>query len=231
MPDVKICGLKTAETVAAALEAGADMIGFVFFPRSPRNVTIDEAARLAAPARGRAAVVALTVDADDAAIDAIAAGLRPDLLQLHGAETPERVAAIRRRTGVPVMKAIRVAEAADLAPVAAYAEVADRLLFDAKPPPGLVGALPGGNGLAFDWRLIRDLDPGRPAMLSGGLDPDNVARALAMTGIGAVDVSSGVESAPGVKDPDQIRAFLRAARSAGAAPRAASSLSDRGTSP
>lgn len=211
-PDVKICGLSTAETVAAALDAGAGWLGFVFYPRSPRHVSIEAAARLAAPARGRAGIVALTVDADDALLDAIVSGLAPDLIQLHGGETPERAAAIRARTGLPVMKAIRVAEAADLDPVAAFRPYVDRFLFDAKPPPGLAGALPGGNGLAFDWRLVAGLDPGRPFMLSGGLDPDNVARAVAATGVAAVDVSSGVESAPGVKDSDLIRAFVAAAR-------------------
>ncbi|MBT9292816.1 phosphoribosylanthranilate isomerase [Prosthecodimorpha staleyi] len=209
---VKICGLSTAETVAAALDAGADMLGFVFFPRSPRHVAIETAAALAAPARGRAQVVALTVDATDEALDTIVAGLRPDILQLHGAETPARAGAIRARMGIAVMKAIRVGEAADLAPVPAFAAHVDRFLFDAKPPPGLVGALPGGNGLSFDWRLVRGLDPGRPWMLSGGLDPANVAEALDLTGAPAVDVSSGVESAPGVKDPDLIRAFVSAVR-------------------
>ncbi|MEJ1157205.1 phosphoribosylanthranilate isomerase [Prosthecomicrobium sp. N25] len=220
---VKICGLKTPETVAAALEAGADMVGFVFFPRSPRNVSLTEAALLAEPVRGRAGIVALTVDATDDDLAAIVDVLRPDLLQLHGAETPKRAAAVRARFGVPVMKAVRIAEAADLAPVAAFAPHVDRFLFDAKPPPALAGALPGGNGLAFDWRLVRDLDPGRPYMLSGGLDPANVARAIAVTRTPAVDVSSGVESAPGVKDPDRIRAFLREARAgaAGAAGEAA----------
>lgn len=209
---VKICGLSTAETVAAALDAGADMLGFVFFPRSPRHVAVETAAALAGPARGRAQIVALTVDASDEALDAIVAGLSPDILQLHGAETPARAAAIRARTGIAVMKAIRVGEAADLAPVPDFAAHVDRFLFDAKPPPGLTGALPGGNGLAFDWRLVRGLAPGRPWMLSGGLDPANVAEALDLTGAPAVDVSSGVESAPGVKDPDLIRAFIRAVR-------------------
>lgn len=211
--DVKICGLKTEEAVAAALEAGADMIGFVFFPKSPRNVSIETAARLAAPARGRATIVALAVDPDDALVAAIASGLRPDLVQLHGHETPERCAAIRAASGIPVMKAIPVAEAADLAIVPAYLPHVDRLLFDAKPPKH-PDALPGGNGLAFDWRLVRDLDPGRPFMLSGGLTPDTVATAIEMTGVAGVDVSSGVESAPGVKDPEKIRAFVARARAA-----------------
>ncbi len=211
--EVKICGLKTDDAVDAALAAGADLVGFVFFPRSPRNVSLDEAVRLAAPARGRAKIVALAVDPDDALVEAIATRLAPDLLQLHGHETPERVAEIRVRTGLDLIKAIPVAEAADLAVVPAYVPHVARLLFDAKPPKTPL-ALPGGNGLPFDWRLVRDLDPGRPVMLSGGLDPGNVAEAIAVTGVSAVDVSSGVESAPGVKDPEKIAAFVRNARAA-----------------
>ena len=211
--DVKICGLKTDEAVAAALEAGADMVGFVFFPKSPRNVSIEAAARLAEPARGRAMIVALAVNPDDALVAAIASGLRPDLIQLHGHESPERCAAIRAATGIPIMKAIPVAEAEDLAVVPAYRPHVDRFLFDAKPPKR-PDALPGGNGLAFDWRLIAGLDPGRPFMLSGGLDPETVAAAITTTGVGGVDVSSGVESAPGVKDPARIRAFVARARAA-----------------
>lgn len=211
--EVKICGLKTDEAVAAALAAGADLVGFVFFAKSPRNVSIDEAVRLAAPVRGRAQIVALAVDPDDALVEAIATRLAPDLLQLHGRETPARVAEIAARSGLALMKAIPVAEKADLEPVAAYVPHVARILFDAKPPK-TPEALPGGNGLAFDWRLVRDLDPGRPVMLSGGLDPSNVAEAIAVTGVGAVDVSSGVESAPGVKDPERIAAFIRNARAA-----------------
>jgi phosphoribosylanthranilate isomerase len=208
--DAKICGLKTEAAVAAALAGGASHLGFVFFPRSPRHVDVAEAARLAAPARGRAKVVALTVDATDELLQGIVAGLKPDLLQLHGAETPERAAGIRARFRLPVMKAIALATEADLAPVAGFRPHVDLFLFDAKPPPALAGALPGGNGVAFDWRLVAGLDPGRPFMLSGGLDPVNVGRALALTGAKAVDVSSGVESAPGVKDPARIAAFLAA---------------------
>lgn len=215
--EVKICGLKTDEAVEAALAAGADLVGFVFFPRSPRNVGLDEAVRLAAPARGRARIVALAVDPDDALVDAIAARLAPDLLQLHGHETPERVAAIAARSGLPIMKAIPVAEAADLEVVPAYVPHVARLLFDAKPPK-TPEALPGGNGLPFDWRLVRDLDPGRPIMLSGGLDPSNVAEAVAVTRVAAVDVSSGVERAPGDKDPARIAAFVRNARAAASMP-------------
>lgn len=211
--EIKICGLRTIEAVEAALAAGANLIGFVFFPKSPRHVSLDEAARLAEIARGRARIVALVVDADDAGLAAIAERLRPDLIQLHGHEGPERVAAIRAATGVAVMKALPIAEEADLAAVPAFATVADRLLFDAKPPKS-PDALPGGNGLPFDWRLVADLDPGRPIMLSGGLTPENVAEAIAATGVGAVDVSSGVERAPGVKDPARIRAFIENARAA-----------------
>lgn len=211
--EVKICGLKTDEAVVAAVDAGADLVGFVFFPKSPRNVTVDEAVRLAERARGRAKIVALAVDPDDALVEAIATRLAPDLLQLHGHETPDRVAAIVARSGLAIMKALPVAEAADLERVPAYVPHVARLLFDAKPPK-TPEALPGGNGLPFDWRLIRGLDPGRPVMLSGGLDPENVGRAISVTGVGAVDVSSGVERAPGVKDPAKIAAFVRNARAA-----------------
>jgi len=216
---VKICGLSTQDTLDAALAAGADMVGLVFFPRSPRNVSLEMAAALASRAAGRATVVALTVDADDAALDAIRATVRPDLWQLHGAETPERVAAVRTRTGLPVMKALGIADAGDLAAIDPYLLVADRLLFDAKPPKG--GALPGGNGVAFDWSLLAGLDLPRPAMLSGGLDASSVARALAITGLPGVDVSSGVERAPGDKDPARMAAFVAAARGTVAAASAA----------
>lgn len=211
---IKICGLRETMALDAALESGADMVGFVFYPPSPRHVRPAQAAALAKRARGRAAIVALAVDASDGELADIVATLGPDLLQLHGAESPERVAAIRRRFGPPVMKAIRVADAADLAGVGAFVAVADRILFDAKPPASLSEALPGGNGLAFDWRLLAGLDLTTDFMLSGGLDAGNVATALAITGAQAVDVSSGVESAPGVKDPEKIRAFVRAARQA-----------------
>ncbi|WP_349370186.1 phosphoribosylanthranilate isomerase [Salinarimonas sp.] len=210
---VKICGLKTPETLDAALAAGADMVGLVHFPRSPRHVEVDAAADLAERARGRAEIVALVVDPDDELLAALAERVRPDLIQLHGKEPPERVAAIRERFGTPVMKAVGIAEEADLARVPPYAAVCDRLLFDAKPPK-TTDALPGGNGLSFDWRLVAALDPGRPAMLSGGLTPGNVGAAIAATRMRAVDVSSGVESAPGVKDPIAIAAFTAAARAA-----------------
>lgn len=210
---VKICGLKTPETLDAALAAGADMVGLVHFPQSPRHLDVAAAADLAERARGRATIVALVVDADDDLLAALAERVRPDLFQLHGKEPPERVAAIRERFGTPVMKAIGIAEEADLARVPPYAAVCDRLLFDAKPPK-TADALPGGNGLSFDWRLVAALDPGRPAMLSGGLTPDIVGAAIAATRLRAVDVSSGVESAPGVKDPIAIAAFVAAARAA-----------------
>ena len=209
-PLVKICGLSTAETLAAALDAGAERVGFVFFPRSPRHLTLERAAVLARQARGRAAVVALTVDAEDDALDAIAEAVAPDMVQLHGREAPERVSSVRARLGRPVVKALGVSVAADLGAVPAYAAVADEILFDAKPPKG--AALPGGNGVAFDWRLLAALDLPVPFMLSGGLGPHNVGEALRVTRAPAVDVSSGVESAPGVKDPALIAAFIRAAK-------------------
>lgn len=210
---VKICGLSTPETLEAALAAGADLIGLVHFPRSPRHVDLAAGAALAARARGRAERVVLLVDPDDALLDAVTAALDPDWIQLHGRESPERSAAIRARSGRPVMKALGVATLDDLAPVAAYAGAADRILLDAKPAPG--AALPGGNGHAFDWTLIgrAGLAPG--FMLSGGLTPQNVGEALAVTGARAVDVSSGVERGPGRKDPELIRAFVAAARAAG----------------
>lgn len=187
------------------------MVGFVFFAKSPRHVSIGEAAQLAAAPRGRAGIVALTVDADDAIIDAISAGLAPDRLQLHGRETPERVAAVRARTGRPVMKAVGVSSRADVEAAAArYGSIADCLLFDAKPPLG--AALPGGNGVAFDWTVLAGLDLPIPFMLSGGLTPDTVADAIRITRAPGVDVSSGVESAPGVKDEALIAAFVAAAR-------------------
>ena len=209
---VKICGLSTPEALDAALDAGADMVGFVFFPPSPRHVAFETASALGRRVRGRARKVALTVDADDALLTAVVAALQPDMLQLHGKEPPARVAAIRRNFGLPVMKAIAVAAKGDLGAVAAFADVADRMLFDGRPPRE--ATRPGGLGKAFDWRLLEDLDPGVPFMLSGGLDAGNVSEALRITRAPAVDVSSGVERAPGEKDPDKIRAFVRAAREA-----------------
>lgn len=211
---VKICGLSSPETVAAALDAGADLVGFVFFPKSPRHVSPEAARDLAAAARGRAGVVALTVDADDRQLDAIVETLHPDWLQLHGHEDAARVATVRARYGLPAMKALGIREAGDLAAAADYRGVADRLLFDAKPPRN--AALPGGNGVAFDWNLLANIDPDLPFMLSGGLTIGNVGEAIRLTRPLGVDVSSGVESEPGVKDPARIAAFVAAARQAAA---------------
>jgi len=209
---VKICGLKTPDALDAALEAGADLLGFVFFGPSPRNVGYEAARALGERVTGRAAKVALTVDADDATFERIMSTLKPDMLQLHGKESPEQVRALKKKFDLPVMKAIPVETADDLAAIAAYERVADRLLFDARAPRE--ATRPGGLGKSFDWTLLRNLDPGIPYMLSGGLDPDNVADALRITRAPGVDVSSGVERAPGEKDPDKIRAFVRAARAA-----------------
>jgi phosphoribosylanthranilate isomerase len=211
---VKICGLSTVEALDVALDAGADMVGFVFFAASPRHVAFDKARMLGSRVRGQAHKVALSVDADDALLDAAVEALKPDLLQLHGRETPARLVALRQRFGLPVMKAIAVQTKADLAAVAIYKSSADRLLFDARAPRE--ATRPGGLGRAFDWRLLENLDPGLPIMLSGGLDADNVGEALRITRAPGVDVSSGVERAPGEKDPDKIRAFIRAARQAAA---------------
>lgn len=210
---VKICGLSTAATLDAALVAGADLVGFVHFPRSPRHVSLEDGGRLARQAQGRAERVLLLVDPDDAGLAAAIEALAPDLIQLHGRETPERVAEIGRRSGRPVMKALGVATAADLAALPAYAATADRLLLDAKAPPG--SDLPGGNGVAFDWDLLRTVSLPAATMLSGGLHAANVASALARTGLSAVDVSSGVEVRPGEKDPARIAAFVAAARKPG----------------
>ena len=207
---VKICGLSSAATLDAALESGADMVGFVFFDPSPRNLSPEQARALGGRVRDRAQKVALTVDADDARLAVIVDVLAPDILQLHGNESPERVRAIRAVFGIPVMKAIGVASRADLGKAGAYAEVADTLLFDAKPAPEAV--LPGGNGRAFDWTILSDFAADRPWMLSGGLDADNVGEALTATGARGVDVSSGVERAPGTKDPARIAAFIAAVR-------------------
>jgi phosphoribosylanthranilate isomerase len=217
---VKICGLSTADALDVALDAGADMVGFVFFAPSPRHLAFDVARALGARVRGRAQKVALTVDADDAMFDAIVDSLRPDLLQLHGKEAPTRVGALQRRFALPVMKAIPVEAKADLALITDYAALADRLLFDARAPRE--ATRPGGLGKSFDWQLLEKLDPGVPFMLSGGLDAGNVGEALRITRAPGVDVSSGVERAPGEKDPDKIRAFVRAARDAAARPAAKS---------
>ncbi len=211
-PIVKICGLSTSATLDAALDAGADMVGFVFFPKSPRHVDWGKARALGRQARGRAKIVALTVDADDDALKRIVDALSPDRLQLHGGEDPARVKRIGELCARPTMKAIGVAGRGDLAAAEPYESVADLLLIDAKPPKD--AALPGGNGLPFDWGLARDFAPRRPWLLSGGLDTDTVATAIALTGARGVDVSSGVERAPGVKDERKIKAFVAAARGA-----------------
>jgi phosphoribosylanthranilate isomerase len=207
---VKICGLTTRETLDAALAAGADMVGFVFFPPSPRHLGLEAARELGLAAKGRALKVALTVDADDATIENIIETLRPDLLQLHGRESTARVRDLKSRFGLPVMKAIPVAMAADLAPLSGYAAVCDRILFDARAPKG--ATRPGGLGATFDWHLLENLACERPFMVSGGLSIENVAEAVRITRADGVDVSSGVERAPGVKDCDMIRDFVRAAR-------------------
>jgi phosphoribosylanthranilate isomerase len=212
MIEVKICGIKDLAAMDTALDAGADLVGLVFFPPSPRTVTMDLAARLAARARGRALVTALTVDADDRLLAEIIEHARPDLLQLHGHESVERVVGIRSRFGRPVMKAIAVAEAADLHIVPDYEAVADRILFDARPPKD--ASRPGGHGRAFDWTLLARLARKKPMMLSGGLTPENVAEAIRIVRPDAVDVSSGVERAPGEKDLNKIRDFVNNARAA-----------------
>lgn len=209
---IKICGLTTPDALDVALTAGADFVGFVFFPPSPRNLGLEAARTLGAQVQGRAGKVALTVDANDDTIAAVVAALQPDMLQLHGKETPDRVVAVRTRFGLPVMKALPIATRADLASIRVYSDVVDRLLFDARPPEE--ATRPGGLGVSFDWTLLRDIKPGVPWMLSGGLDAGNVAEAIALTGAPGVDVSSGVERAPGEKDVGKIRAFIRAARMA-----------------
>ncbi len=212
---VKICGLKTPEALDVALESGADMVGFVFFAPSPRNLALAAARALGTRVKGRAGKVALSVDADDATLAGVVEALKPDMLQLHGKETPERVTVLRARFGLPVMKAIPIAERRDLARIDLYKAVADRLIFDARAPQE--ATRPGGLGTPFDWALLKGIDPGIPYMLSGGLDASNVAEALRITRAPGVDVSSGVERVPGEKDPDKIRAFIRAARAAEAA--------------
>jgi phosphoribosylanthranilate isomerase len=211
---VKICGLSSEAALDVALDAGADMVGFVFFPPSPRNVGFDKARSLGQRVRSEVQKVALTVDADDALLEAVVGSLQPDLLQLHGQESCARIAALQRRFGLPVMKAIAVETKQDLTVVTNYVKAADRLLFDARPPRE--ATRPGGLGKPFDWHLLEGINPGLPFMLSGGLDAGNIAQALRITRAGGVDVSSGVERAPGEKDPDKIRAFIRAARQAAA---------------
>jgi phosphoribosylanthranilate isomerase len=210
MTQAKICGLTTPEGVRAALDGGAAFLGFMFFARSPRNVDPETAARLAAPARGRAQVVAVTVDPDDAALERIMTTLRPDLIQLHGAETPRRAGEVAARTGAGVIKVLPVSEAGDLEPAAGFDGLVSHLMFDAKPPKD--ADRPGGLGAPFDWSLLAGRRFARPWFLAGGLDPWNVAEAVAASGAPIVDVSSGVERGAGIKDPGLISAFLDAAR-------------------
>ena len=214
-PDIKICGLKTAEAVDRAIARGATHIGFIFFEKSPRYIEPDLAGILAERARGKAIIVAVTVDPDNDDLDEIMSLVRPDMLQLHGHESPERVLTIKAIYNVEVMKAFSVRDAEDLRRVEAYIGIADRFLFDAKAPKG--SELPGGNGIAFDWGLMAWLDGRVDYMLSGGLNKDNVALALASTKATGIDVSSGVESAPGVKDLDMIDEFFDAVAEARAA--------------
>ncbi|MEL6299606.1 MAG: phosphoribosylanthranilate isomerase [Pseudomonadota bacterium] len=209
--EVKICGLKSREMIDVAIDAGADYIGLVSFPKSPRHVELAAAAELAAHAQMRANVVVLVVDPTDAAIADIATEIGPDFVQLHGSESPDRVRDIAGRTTAKLIKAVPIATADDAARATDYCDAADMLLFDAKPAPG--SDLPGGNGAAFDWQLVSGIDAPIPTMLSGGLTPDTVAGAIQQTGIGAVDVSSGVEARRGEKDAALIRAFVAAAKS------------------
>lgn len=210
--DVKICGLKTEETLAAALAGGATHVGFIFFPRSPRYVEPARAAELRRAALGRAAAVAVTVDAEDALLDRIVSKMRPDMLQLHGRETPARAREVRARYRLPVMKALPLGAAGDLDAVGPFAGGVDRFLFDARPPAG--SELPGGNGVAFDWRILSGLDASVDYMLSGGLNAGNIGEALRLARPPGIDVSSGVESAPGVKEAALIDGFFRAVQAA-----------------
>jgi phosphoribosylanthranilate isomerase len=207
---IKICGLSTPETLTAALDAGADMVGFVFFPPSPRHLSLETARDLGQHTKRRAAKVALTVDADDATLASIVAALQPDILQLHGKESPARLRDIKQKFGLQLMKVIAVETAADLESLSAYADIADRILFDARAPEE--ATRPGGLGAVFDWHVLEKLDLKLPFMVSGGLDAQNIAQALRVSGAGGVDVSSGVERSPGIKDPEMIRAFIGAAR-------------------
>ena len=212
--DVKICGLRTEAALEAALSGGADYVGLVFHQASPRNVDVATARRLADTARGRAKIVALLVDPDDGRLTDVVAAVDPDVIQLHGAETPARVGEIARRFKRPVMKAVKVAILADAKAALSYRDAADLILFDAKAPEGRPGALPGGNGVAFDWQVLEGVRGELAYMLAGGLTPLNVAEAIRLTGATAVDVSSGVESRPGEKDAELIRRFLHAAKTA-----------------
>ena len=212
MAKAKICGLTTPAAVTAALEGRAGWVGFVTFPKSPRHIDPRDAAALAAPARGRAEVVSVLVDPDDALLDVVAGALAPDWIQLHGAEPPERVAAVRARTGALTLKALPVSEPGDLAAADRYAGAADAVMFDARPPRG--ADRPGGVGARFDWAMLKGEARARGAFLAGGLDPWNVAEAIDASGVSRVDVSSGVERGPGVYDPARISAFLEAVRRA-----------------
>src|SRR2546421_2816928 len=207
---VKICGLRTPDALDVALDAGADMVGFIFSPPSPRNVSLETARALGSRVQGRARKVAVTVDADDTLLASIIEALKPDMLQLHGHERPQRVAAVRESFGLPVMKALPIEAKSDLLVIGSYTSGADRLLFDARPPRD--ATRPGGLGQPFDWHLLENLNLSIPFMLSGGLNPDNVSEPLRLTRAAGVDVVSGVESAPGVKDSEKIRVFIRAAR-------------------
>ena len=208
--EVKICGLSDASSIEAALDGGANHIGFIFFPKSPRNISPKDAGELAKHVRGKAKIVAVSVDADDAFLDDIVGKLSPDVLQLHGSESPERMGKIKLRYGLPAMKAFAIRQKTDFDRVEPYLDIADRLLFDAKPPKG--SDLPGGNGVSFDWNLFAQWQESYglriPAMLSGGLEGDNITQALLSSNARAIDISSGVEKAPGVKDPALIEAFL-----------------------
>ncbi|MEN8837933.1 MAG: phosphoribosylanthranilate isomerase [Celeribacter marinus] len=209
---VKICGLTTSDAVAASVEAGAQYLGFVFFPKSPRNVDIATARALALDVPMGVAKVALVVDPSDEALERLTGEVPIDMIQLHGKESLERVTEVRTRFGLPVMKAVGVSGPADLQALNAYGMVADQLLVDAKPPQG--ADLPGGNGVSFDWRLVSKRGWNAPWMLAGGLTQENVVQAIQMTGAKQIDLSSGVESAPGVKDPAKIQAFMKALRAA-----------------
>ena len=210
MTRIKICGLTTAETLDAALDGGADFVGAVVFPQSPRHIASEDAATLFERARERAKVVAVTVDPDDALLEEIARTLRPDFIQLHGSETPARAEAVRRLTGAEVIKALPIRHGDDFIAATDWEHHAEHLMFDAKPPEGSV--LPGGVGHSFDWTLLADRAFRRPWFLAGGLEPGNVAEAIRISGAPMVDVSSGVESAPGVKDAGRIAAFIEAVR-------------------
>jgi phosphoribosylanthranilate isomerase len=213
--EVKICGLKTAEAVDRAVALGAGYTGFIFFAKSPRNIEPDDAGRLAERIRGKAKIVAVTVDADNDDLDEIVSALSPDILQLHGNESPERVLNVKAVYGLPVIKALSIRDADDLRRIEPYIGIADRFLFDAKPPKG--SDLPGGNGVSFDWTLLDTLDESVDYMLSGGLNAQNIGEALALTGAKAIDTSSGVESAPGIKDLGRMEEFFDAVARADAA--------------